>query len=329
MTPLADPSPRPGSSGAGRAEPPAEPATQAPADPLAELLAEVRRIQVHSRRLVRGVMSGGYASVFRGAGLSFESVREYAEGDDPRALDWNVTARMGRPYVKTFVEERDQTVLFLLDLSASMEGGFGPWSARGTAARVVACLAFAAVRGGDRVGLLGFSDRVRARVPPRRGEGHALRLVRDCLALSAPGGATDLGAALAEATRAARRHAVVFVVSDFLTQGYEQALARAARRHDVIAVRLLLPEHEAPPPGLVRVQDPETGRARVVDFGSARTRAVHAAAVQAWRRATEEACARARVDLLDVPVPRSPVRDAVAGPIVRFFRMRERRGAKR
>ena len=154
---------------------------------LAALLKEVRRIGVQSSRLVDGVMAGSYSSVFRGQGLEFEEVREYVEGDDPRAVDWNVTARIGRPYVKTYVDERDLTVLFLLDLSASMTGGFGVWSARETAARVSACLAFSAIRNGDRVGLVAFSDRVETYVPPRKGVRHALRIVRDCLSLPAHG----------------------------------------------------------------------------------------------------------------------------------------------
>lgn len=296
---------------------------------LAALLAEVRRIDVQSKRLVSGVMAGGYVSVFRGAGLSFDAVREYADGDDPRTVDWNVTARMGRPFVKTYVEERDLTVLFLLDLSPSMGGGFGLWSARQTAARVVACLALSAVRGGDKVGLVGFGRQVEAYARPARGRAHALRLVRDCLALRSRETRTDLAPALALAAQAERRRAVVFVISDFLAAGYEPALKRAARRHDVVAVRLLLPEEQPPDLGLVRVTDPEGGGLRVIDLASARVRAAYATRTAAMRRSTEETLARAGVDRLDVPIPREPGRDLVAGPIVRFFRMREERGAKR
>src|SRR6187399_439244 len=150
---------------------------------LTELLKEVRRIEVQSRRLVTSVMAGGYTSVFRGSGVEFDDVREYVEGDDPRSVDWNVTARVGRPFVKKYVDERELTVLFLLDLSASMTGGFGPWSARQTAARVCACLALSATRNGDKVGMVAFSDRVDRYVPAQKGVGHALRIVRDALAL--------------------------------------------------------------------------------------------------------------------------------------------------
>jgi uncharacterized protein (DUF58 family) len=297
---------------------------------LAELLADVRRIEVQSRRLATDVMAGGYLSVFRGAGLAFDTVREYAEGDDPRAVDWNVTARMGRPFVKTYVEERELTLLFLFDLSASMTGGFAPESPRHTAARVVACLALSAVRNGDEAGLVAFADGVTLRVPAGKGAGHALRIVRDCLALPAGPGRTDPAAALDLVARTVRRRAVVFLVSDFLFEPPARALATCARRHDLIAVRLLAPELDPPAgAGLVRVRDPETGRASVLDLGSARVRAEVARRVGAWRARTDEALARARVDVLDVPVPRVAGRDQVATAILRFFRMRELRGAKR
>jgi uncharacterized protein (DUF58 family) len=315
---------------------------------LAELLAEVRRIDVQSRRLVRDVMSGGYVSVFRGAGLSFDTVREYAEGDDPRTLDWNVTARMGRPFVKTYVEERERTVFFLLDLSASMRGGLGLWSARQTAARVLACLALSAVKNGDKVGLIAFREGVVAYVPPAKGAGHALRIVRDALALPAEGTRSDPAPALDLATRAVRRHAVVFLISDFLEHAglgsggaggsrgpggsggaADRALARCARRHDVVAVRLLGPELDPPAAGLARVRDPESGAELLLDLASPRVRAAYAARVAAWRAGLDATFARARVDVLDMPVPRAPGKNLVAGPILTFFRMRETRGLKR
>ncbi|MFG0319493.1 MAG: DUF58 domain-containing protein [Planctomycetota bacterium JB042] len=295
---------------------------------LAELLAEVRRIEVQSDRLVNGLLAGAYRSVFRGAGVEFDEVREYQEGDDPRAVDWNVTARVGRPFVKTYVDERDLTVLFLLDVSRSMRAGFGPWSARGAAARVCACLALSAARSHDKVGLVAFADGVERIVPPRQGTPHALRIVRDCLALPDGRGRTDLAPALERAARMVRRHAVVFVVSDFLFDGFGSTLAASARRHDVVAVRLLLPELEPPDLGLLRGRDPESGRATVVDWGSAKVRSAYAARVEAWRAGHDRELARAGVDVIDVPVPRHEG-ESVARPLVDFFRMRERRGTKR
>ncbi len=297
---------------------------------LAEVLKEVRRIDVQTRRLVTGTMAGGYLSVFRGSGIEFDTVREYDDGDDPRSIDWNVTARMGRPFVKTYVDERELTILFLLDLSASMGGGFALRSARQTAARVAACLAFSAVRNGDKVGLVAFSEGVDTWVPPRKGVAHALRIVRDCLAHPAASATTRLAPALDFATHAVRRHAVLFVLSDFLTTGWERPLALCAKRHDVIAVRLLLPELEAPPGrGLLRLEDPETKARLLFDGSSRRAREAWRRRVEAWRADTDRSLRRARVDVMDVRVPTKVEANGVAEPILAFFRMREQRGAKR
>ncbi len=301
---------------------------------LTEVLAEVRRIDIQTRRLVTGVMAGGYLSVFRGSGIEFETVREYADGDDPRAVDWNVTARIGRPFVKTYVDERDLTVLFVLDLSASMGGGFGAWSARQMAARVSACLALSAARNGDRVGLVAFSEGVDAFVSPRKGSNHAWRIVRDCLALPAASVATDMRPALELVSRAVRRHAIVFVLSDFLADGWQRALGACAKRHDVIAVRMLTPELELPGlasagSGLLRVRDPETGAETTIDVRSKRVRRAYAQRVAAWRDRTERDLRGLKVDRMDVPIPRVSGPQHVAGPILRFFRMRELRGTKR
>jgi uncharacterized protein (DUF58 family) len=298
---------------------------------LSELLDEVRRIEAQSKRLVTGHMAGGYSSVFRGSGIEVHEIREYVEGDDPRAVDWNVTARVGRPFVRDYVEERQLTILFLLDLSASMNGGFGIWSARQMAARVCACLALSAIRNDDRVGLIAFSRDVDKFVPPRKGIRHVLRIVRDCLALPGASAGTDLLPALEFASRAVRRHAVLFLVSDFLRPGWKHALTLCAKRHDLIAVRLLTPELGLPEAdtGLVRLCDPETGREDIVDWSSTEVRRAYVRRVAEARAETESILRRAGVDLMDVPVPRVPDKDAVARPILEFFRMREGRGAKR
>lgn len=297
---------------------------------LAELLAEVRRIEAQSSRLVSGVMAGGYSSVFRGAGLEFDNLREYVEGDDPRSVDWNVTARVGRPFIKEYVEERELSLLFVLDLSASMDGGFGNWSARQTAARVCACLALSAVRNDDRVGLVAFSGAVDKFVPARKGVRHVLRIVRDCLALRGASDRTALGPAIEFAARAIRRHAVIFVVSDFLGDGWQPAIRLAARRHDVIAVRLNLPEDEALDGlGMTRLRDPETGRTTVVDWRDVASREAYRARVTSWRERATAELRRAGVDTMEVPVPREARKDAISRPILQFFRMREQRGMKR
>lgn len=299
------------------------------ADELTKLIAEVRRIEVQSKRLVTEMLAGSYHSVFRGAGIEFDEVREYIEGDDPRSVDWNVTARVGKPYVKKYVDERALTVLFLLDLSESMSGGFGVWSARQVAARVVASLGLSAVRNNDRVALIAFSDQVEKWVPPRKSAGHALRVVRDCLALPATNTRTRFDPALEFAGRALRSGAIVFLISDFLSDGWRRSLSRCALRHDVIAVRLLAPELQPPDAGMMRVKDPETGVEAVVDWSHPADRDAYVAKVAAWRAATEVDLRRAQVDLVDVPLPREPDRNVVVKPLLRFFRMRAWRGEKR
>ncbi len=298
-------------------------------DGLAELLREVRRIEVQSRRLVAGAMAGGWRSVFRGAGLEFDELREWADGDDPRAVDWNVTARMGRPFVRKYGEERQLTVVFLLDLSASMDAGFGAWSARGAAARAIACLALAAVGNNDKVGLVACGRGIEKFVPPRRGAAHALSIVRDALALPAGGGATDLAAPLEFAARALRHGAVVFLLSDLLGEGWQGAAARCARRHDLVALRLEPPELDDPPFALLCARDPEGGAPLWLDGSAPRTRAELAARATAWRVRTAADLRRAGADLIELPVPRARDTRAIARPILKFFRMRELRGAKR
>ena len=198
-----------------------------------------------------------------------------------------------------------------------------------TAARICACLAFSATRNNDKVGLIGFSDSVDKYVPPKKGAGHALRIVRDCLALSGGSARTNLVPALEFVARVVRRHAVVFLVSDFFAEGWQHALSLCARRHDVVAVRLLPPELQPPDAGLMRVRDPESGRETTVDWSSPRVREAYAARTAARNRRIEDDLRRANVDRMDVPLGREHDKDMILRPILKFFRMRERRGAKR
>ncbi|MEE9126779.1 MAG: DUF58 domain-containing protein [Planctomycetota bacterium] len=296
-----------------------------------EILAQVKRIQVRTNRLVTDVMSGGYTSVFRGTGIEFDEVREYVEGDDPRMVDWNVTARTGRPYVKKYMEERELTVLFLLDVSASTGFGTTPdqrggvRTVRETAAEFCACIALAAQRNNDKTGLIAFSDRTELYVPAKKGSFHVLRLIRDVLALEAGGSGSDLRAALDYAGRVQRKRAIVFVISDFLVDDFQQALSLVARRHDVVAVRIMDPKtQELPRAGLLHLRDLETGRAAWVDTGSRRVRQAYAAAMKRQEAQLLDSFKRAHVDHMKVWPHRS-----VADPIVRFFQMRELRGAHR
>lgn len=306
-----------------------------------ELLAEARRIQVRADRMVTDVMAGGYSSVFRGSGIEFDEVREFAEGDDLRSVDWNVTARQGRPFVKKFVEERELSVLFLLDVSSSMGFGTAPPGRAGrrtaatTAALFVGCVAFAAARNNDKAGLVTFTDKVERYVPCKKGRNHVLRLIREACEPPQPRARTGLAQAIDFAGRVQRKHAIVFVVSDFLGADAVDAMRRLAQRHDVIAVRVRDPfaaglDRAAgdvaalPAAGLLHLVDPETGATVHVDVASARVRAAVQERWRAERQRLLESCRRAGVDLLDVPTEGS-----VADPLVRFFRMREVRGARR
>ncbi len=296
---------------------------------LAELLAEVRRVEVHGRRLARGALAGAYRTVFRGAGIELDTVREYEPGDEPRRIDWNVTARMGRPFVRTTIDERDLSVVFVLDVSPSMDGGWGAYTARDTAARVVACLAINAVRAGDRVGMIAFGSGVESFVPARRGPGHALRIVRDALVLRGTSGAGGLDAALDRIRDTTKRDAVALVISDFHDGGSVAAWGAAARRHDVIAVRLVPPETDAARTGLVRVVDPEGGAPRIIDLAHRPLRRAWETRRAAWQTDVERRLAEAGIDRLDVRIPRERDRDHVARALLAFFRMREVRGMKR
>lgn len=307
----------------------------------AELLARVRRIQVRTRRAVTDVMAGGYSSVFRGSGIEFEEVREFAEGDDIRSVDWNVTARMGRPYVKKFVEERQLTVQLAVDLSASTSFGTVPRTGGGapggglserrrvrdSIAEFCAAIALSAARNNDQAGLLGFSDRIERFVPARKGQSHVLRIIRDVLAWEPHGTGSDLVGAVEHLLRVQRKRAVVFLVSDFLVPldaALQRALARASSKHDVIAVRISDPRtRELAPAGLIRVRDPELRRDVLVDSSSRRVREAYRANIQRLDEELDRMLKRARVERIDLRTDQSPVE-----PILQFFRRREQKGAR-
>jgi uncharacterized protein (DUF58 family) len=281
-----------------------------------ETFAKIRRIQIRTRAILESGIGGSYHAVFKGRGMEFAEVREYQAGDDARIIDWNVTARMGAPYVKKFVEERDLTLLLLVDVSGSQSFGSRFLLKRDYAAELAAVLAFSAVANHDRVGAVLFSDRVEAHVPPGRGRDHALRIVRDLLALSPAGRGTDLAGALRFAHRVMKRRGIVAVLSDFQDQGYERALGILRRRHDVIALLLSDPrESELPAVGLMALLDPETGERMVVDTSdpAVRRRLAGAALAPAIFQ-------RAGVDALSLSTVGSYER-----PLSAFFKARERR----
>jgi uncharacterized protein (DUF58 family) len=264
-----------------------------------ELLKALRKLEITTSRLANQQLSGNYSSVFRGQGLAFREVRQYEPGDDIRAIDWNVSARMDHPYVKVFTEEREMTVMLVADLSASE--GFGTIRAPKSqvAAEVGAVCAFSAVKNDDRVGLIISTDRVEKIVPPKKGRKHVMRVVREILGASPQHTGTDLGVALQTLCNVARRRSVAFLLSDFFTEGYERSLALAAARHDVIPVLLVDPrDEELPDVGLAHFEDLESGETLVVDTSSRavrdhyRTQMQHqrATAVQLFRKLGLDHC---------------------------------------
>jgi uncharacterized protein (DUF58 family) len=290
-----------------------------------EVLRQIRRLQLKARRAVEDLLGGEYHSVFKGAGLAFEEVREYQPGDDIRAIDWNVTARMGHPFIKRFVEERELTVLLAVDCSASHLFGTKAQQKREVAAELAAVLAFSAVSNNDRVGLVQFTDRIERFVPPGKGARHVLRLIRDVLFHQPRHAGTSLREGLDFINRVQRRRAIVFLFSDFLDDGYELSFKRAGRRHDLIAVRVTDPrEEELPAVGLLQVEDAETGERLLLDTASRQVRnAYHAAAV--GRRETIHQLARSSgTDLIEVSTEGDHLE-----ALIRFFRLRERRRRKR
>ncbi len=284
----------------------------------AETLQRVRRIRIRTRTILESGIVGAYHAVFKGRGMEFAEVREYTPGDDVRTIDWNVTARMGTPYVKKFVEERDLTLLLLADVSGSQAFGSRFMLKREYAAELGAVLAFSAVANHDRVGAVLFSDRIERYVPPGRGQDHALRIVRDLLAVQPQGRGTNLAGALRFAHRVLKRRSIVAVLSDFQTSGYERPLGVLRRRHDVIAFEIGDPREQAlPSMGLVALLDPETGGRVVVDTADPATR--QALSRPGWEAAAE-VLRRTRIDALTLSTD-APYERALAG----FFKARERR----
>lgn len=309
-------------------EPP--PATTGPVP--REVLRQVRQIELRTRGLVTSIFGGEYQSVFRGQGMEFSEVREYEPGDDVRNIDWNVTARSGHPYVKKHVEERELTVLLLVDLSGSEQFGTRGRFKAELAAELAAVLALSAVRNNDRVGLLIFTDAVEHVVPPRKGRRHALRLVRDVLAFSPRGRGTDAAGALDYAARLLAHRGIIFLISDFApaaatgasdVERWEKTLRLVSRRHDVVGISITDPaEMVLPDAGLVAVEDPETGEYAYVDTSSESVREAFEDALEGERAATRRLFRRLGVDTIEVRTDESYVR-----PLLAFFRRRERHRA--
>jgi len=238
-----------------------------------EILDKVRRIEITTSHLVSDIFAGAYHSVFKGRGMEFDEVREYQMGDDIRSIDWNVTARTGTAHVKKYVEERELTVMILVDASASTHFGSTKELKNALAAELAAVLAFSAIRNNDKVGLIIFTDRIELFIPPRKGKRHVLRVIREVLYFKPQGKGTDINAALEYLTKVMRRKSVAFVISDFFGEDFKKSMGISNKYHDVIAITLNDPREAALPDcGLVEIEDAETGRKMLVDTGSPQVR---------------------------------------------------------
>jgi len=286
-----------------------------------ELAKKIRYIQIYSSKIVNEMLAGEYHSVFKGRGMEFEEVRQYAPGDEVRLIDWNVTARTGRPFVKRYVEERELTLFFLVDMSASGAFGSVAKTKNEIAAEICALLAFSAIKNNDKVGLVIFTDRIELFIPPNKGPSHVLRIIRDLLCFEPTHAGTDVARALEYLGRMKHKRAVAFLISDFQTGDYEKQMRVVARRHDLIAISVTDPrETHMPAMGLVELRDAETGRLCVIDTDSARVRRRFEAAAARRRKELREELSAMDVDQIEIMTDRDYVRE-----LVRFFRTRERR----
>jgi len=287
----------------------------------AELAKNVRYIEINTKKAVTATFAGEYASAFKGRGMEFDEVREYQIGDDIRTIDWNVTARTGRLHTKRFVEERELSIIFIVDLSASGIFGSGPRTKNEVAAEICALLAFSAIKNNDRVGLLVFTHAVERFIAPRKGSTHVLRLIREILSFTPTGTRTSIRAALESAAGLLKRRAVVFLVSDFLDQGYERQMKAVGKRHDLIAISLADPrEAELPAVGLVELEDAETSERILVDTASPEARKAYEKVWKQHAAALQKFCTSSGIDHIPITVGEDYVR-----PLALFFMERENR----
>ena len=286
-----------------------------------EILKKVRQIEIRTSRLVDSVLGGEYNSAFRGRGMEFEEVREYQPGDEVRTIDWNVTARTGQPFVKTYREERELTVVTLIDVSPSERFGSGSQQKVELAAEFSAVVSFSAIRNGDKVGTVFFTDEVEKYIPPKKGKKHVLRVIRELLTFQPRSRGTDVEAALRFLAKVLHRRATVFLISDFLATDFEKALAAVGNKHDVIAVRTSDPrEAELPDVGLITLQDAETGEVVVVDSKSSRIRRLFQSRGEEERGSQDQLLRSLKIDELELTTGKPYINE-----LSNFFRMREKK----
>jgi uncharacterized protein (DUF58 family) len=286
-----------------------------------ELLKQVKQIEIRTKGLVNQVFSGEYHSVFKGRGMEFSEVREYQIGDDIRNIDWNVTARFGHPYIKVFEEERELTVMLLVDMSGSQVFGSNEKTKQQIAAEISAILAFSALKNNDKVGLIVFTDEIEKFVSPRKGRSHVLRIIRDLLSFEPRGNKTDIKGALEYFNHAVKKRCIVFLISDFIDDSYEKILKIVGKKHDLVGIVLNDPrENVLPKAGLIKFRDAETGEIRYIDSSDRYVQTWFAA--QNLRRLDERKSLfiKSRLDSININTGGSYIK-----PLVDFFKMREKR----
>jgi uncharacterized protein (DUF58 family) len=283
-----------------------------------ELLKKVRKIEIRSRGLTRQIFAGEYHSAFRGRGMAFSEVREYQFGDDIRSIDWNVTARFGHPYVKIFEEERELTVMLLVDVSRSGDFGTVSSTKRELMTEIAAVLAYSVIANNDKVGLMLFSDRVEKYIPPKKGRGHMLRIIREMLSYEPQGSGTNLAEPLRYLTNVIRKRCTAFILSDFMAPPFIGSLRIAAGKHDVVALRITdKREKEIPDVGFMKISDPESGKESWIDTSSARIRNEYAALWKKHETAVSNTFLNCAVDMVSVSTGEDYIK-----PLISLFKHR-------
>ena len=285
-----------------------------------ELLKQVKQIEIKTRGVVNEVFSGEYHSVFKGMGMEFSEVREYQIGDDIRSIDWNVTARFGHPFVKIFEEERELTVMLVIDMSGSLMFGSVNKTKQQVAAELSAILAFSAMKNNDKVGLILFTDKIEKFVPPKKGRSHGLRIIREVLSFKPEENTTDIKGALEYLNHTIKRKSIAFLISDFIDEGYDKIMNIVGKKHDLIGVVLKDPrESEIPRSGLIKFKDAETGNLRYVDTSSKKVQQMFVETLQFHDTQRKQIFMKSRLDSINIDISESYIK-----PLANFFRKREK-----
>jgi uncharacterized protein (DUF58 family) len=287
----------------------------------ADIIKKIKRVHIKSRRTVNNSMAGQYRSIFRGSGIEFEEVREYCPGDEIKSIDWKVSARMGRPFVKRYREERESILMLLIDMSASLKFGTFSGQKLEKVAEVASVLAFNAIKNNDKVGVIFFSDQVEKYIPPKKGSAHVWRVIKEIFTFVPTGRGTDIGSALGFYSRISKKRSFVFILSDFLGKGYEKELKIARQKHEPIGIRIYDEgAFHLPRKGIVRFSDLETGRHLLFDASNLRTKERFLQAKQSNHQETQALFSKAKTDLIDLKTS-----DSISDTLTQYFRLRERR----